>query len=504
MFETRGPDRAAGDSERGPPPAHPPSDQRASPLDLFGLLRRHAFLIGVMPLLFVAAALIGLDYVRPLYTATTQLMIDPIDLRVTENDLTQRPQVNEMGIAQVESQVRVLRSDSVLRRVVQAERLDQDPEFNGSRKSFLDGAYIQLRFPVDYRIGFGGPGEGEEVKDPALTALRTLRRRLSVRREERTYVVELWAVTESREKSVRLADAVARAYLDEQAAARAEVARRVTNSLAGRLDELRDRVRQAEDRVERYKAENNILGSSGQLVNEQQLTELNNQLVGARARAAEAQARFEQIRRLQSSRAEPGAIAEAVSSATVSALRTQYARVTAQRADALARLGPRHPAVVTVEAQARDTRRLINEELGRIAAAARSDFERAKASEESLSRSLESLKQDAVRVNQAFVRLRELERDVEANRGVYQAFLNRAREVSEQEQLDVANVRVISTASPPQFRSWPPRRVVVLPAAAAAGLMAGFGLAFLADARGRRRAPSRDDGSGGAERPAGA
>jgi Chain length determinant protein len=65
------------------------------------------------------------------YTATTQILIDPTDLHAVGNELTPTNQANDATVLQVESQVRVLTSDSVLQRVVKAEALDKDAEFAG-------------------------------------------------------------------------------------------------------------------------------------------------------------------------------------------------------------------------------------------------------------------------------------------------------------------------------------------------------------------------------------
>ena len=56
---------------------------------------------------------------------------------------------------------------------------------------------------------------------------------------------------------------------------------------------------------------------------------------------------------------------------------------------------------------------------------------RSAANERALEANLETLKQSAISTNQASVQLRELEREVEASRAVYQAFLVRARETGE-------------------------------------------------------------------------
>ena len=59
-------------------------------------------------------------------------------------------------------------------------------------------------------------------------------------------------------------------------------------------------------------------------------------------------------------------------------------------------------------------------------------------------------------MSQASVRLRELEREVEASRDVYQSFLKRSRETEEQETLNTSNARIIGDATVPQRRTFPP------------------------------------------------
>ena len=207
------------------------------------------------------------------YNAVTQILIEPTDLRAVNNDSPRNQTNNDLAVLQVESQVRVLTSDSVLRRVVKAEMLDRDPEF------------------VSRWAGTGA--------DSATAALNTLKRSIYVKRAERTYVVDVGVTAHEPAKAARIANAIAQAYLTEQTDVRSDAARQISQSLSARLNELKERVRQAEDRVETFKAKNNILGANGQLVNEQQLSELNNQLGLARARAAAAKARFDQVQQMR-------------------------------------------------------------------------------------------------------------------------------------------------------------------------------------------------------------
>jgi len=298
-----------------------------------------------------------------------------------------------------------------------------------------------------------------------------LKKRVGVKRSDKAFVVDIYVSSDDRAKSVRIADAIAQAYLDDQAGARAAASGRASTGLGARLDALRRQVQQAEDRAVQYREQHKILAAGGVLVNEQQLSEMTIQLNAAHAKTAEARARYEQVASARRSGAASGATPEAVLSQTIGQLRGQYAEVARQRAELGALVGPRHPSIVTLDAQIQGVQKLINEELSRIAEAARSALERAQANEQALEANLEALKQRAISTNQASVQLRELERETEASRAVYQAFLVRARETGEQQSIDSTNARVISKATPPRDKSWPPRLLLL-----AIALMGGLGI----------------------------
>jgi succinoglycan biosynthesis transport protein ExoP len=448
-------------------------EEHAPPGEIFVVLWRRRIWIALGMLVGVIAAATFLATATARYTAVAQLLIDPNDLRVVDNAVTSSSTPSDANTAQVESQVRVLTSDTVLRKVIEAKGLAKDPEFVQPTSAFR-----RAREFVSGKLGLAAPAEQH---DPVVTALQALAPQVSARRQERTYVVDLSVTTREGEKSALIANAIVTAYLEDQASSRTTAARRATDALSGRLQELKERVREAEDRSETYKAQNNLVAASGQLVSEQQLTELTNQLTLAGAKADEAKARLDQIELLRRGRADSGATAEAVQSPTVAALRAQQAEVLRRKAELTARLGERHPSIADINAQARDLQQLIDREVTRLAQSARGDYERAQATRQALLARLDGLKKDAVATNRSLVRLRELEREVEASRAVYQAFLTRSRETSEQERVNTANVRVLAEANIPNKRAWPPRAIIILGLALAFGAAAGAGLGFLRD-----------------------
>ena len=396
------------------------------------------------------------------YTAVTQILIDPSDLRGVGNDTTQVSQLSDAALMQVESQVSVLSSDAVLRRVVSSEGLDHDPEF--------------VRGPSFINILMG---KGAAPGGNTLAALNELKRRVVVKRAERTFVVEVDVTSRDPMKAVRLANAIAQAYLDEQTQVRIDAARQVSQSLSGRLQELKDSVRDAEQKVEAFRAGNNLVGANGQPVTDQQLTEMNNQLGAASAHTAEAKARLDQVEAVQRTKDENGAFPEALQSATITQLRGQYAEVMRREAEQAATLGPLHPAVIDIQAQADRLRHMIDDEIDRAAVAARTEYASAKATEQTLAGNFETIKHTAIDNNEAMVGLRELERDAQASRDIYQAFLARARESGAQEQVDTKNIRVLSKADLPQKRSSPPPSLVLALGAMMLGAAAGTGIVLV-------------------------
>src|SRR6185503_8917048 len=105
------------------------ADDQSPPGEIFTVLWRRRIWIALGTLFGLIAAIAFLALVTPKYTAVAQLLIDPNDLRVVDNQVTSSSTPSDANTAYVESQVRVLTSDNVLRKVIATHHLDNDPEF---------------------------------------------------------------------------------------------------------------------------------------------------------------------------------------------------------------------------------------------------------------------------------------------------------------------------------------------------------------------------------------
>lgn len=419
-------------------------------LELVGLLWQRKAMIAAAGLIGATLAVTVGKSLSPRYTATAQLYVDPRELQLVDRELTPRAQ-DVSGLAMVvESQSRLLTSNGVLLQVIRTANLDKDPEFGGGGAKGLMSSLVGL---VGFPLHAPASGGDTEVQTAALDALN---RHITIRKSEKSFIVDVEVWSDDPAKAAMLANTLTNVYLSESRNSQSRAARRATNDLSGRLKELRERLRNAETALAAYKAQNNFVGTQDTLISDQQLSASNQRLAAARAATLDAQARYDQIEASRRTAADAGAIPEALQSPTIANLRSQYADARKRYAEQTAELGPRHPALRQTEKQVEDLKRTINEEIERFAQAAKNDLTRARDYEASMNRALEGQKRQSVQLGQAAVRLRELEREADASRDVYQSFLKRSRETEEQESLNTSAARVVGEATVPRLRSFPP------------------------------------------------
>ena len=451
------------------PAAAPPRERRMTAADLrataLGFLRRNWRLILATTLAMLAFGLLFAAFAPAKYRSATQLLIDPRGLQILKNEITRSGDSTDGNLIDIENQRYILLSRSILQAVVDQQKLADNPLFGGAPPGllsrFASSAGLK-RPPVDSRT----------------RAVQALGDMVEVVRNERAYVLDVVVTTPDANLSATLANLIARTYLDEQNEARAEVARRASEELSRRADDLRKQVQAAETQVERYRAEHNLVQTpTGRLLGEQQISDLSSQMGLVRARIADAEARVAAVDGFRKSGQNIGSLTEALASPTMTGLRAQLAQAEQQAASLATQLGPRHPALVQAQEQARDVRRQISAELDRIANAARSDLTRARASEASLQQQAGDVRLTSDKNNVALVELRDLERAAEASRTVYQSFLGRAKELGESQGIDSTNARVISPAIPAIKPAGAPLPLI-LAGSLLFGLTLGMGLAY--------------------------
>ena len=461
------------------------SKQQFDPINILRMLWRRKWLAIASMFLFMALALAYLSQVTPIYTASTSLMLDTRQKNIVDVENV----LSGINVRALSSEVQVIRSSQLIGRVVDKLHLDRDPEFNarlrppgfrtrlkqsdfyqGIRNILVDAGIARLRKaePLsasenDYRLRAG--------------IIAGVQGRLRVEQLPRTVVLTLSFRSSDPKKAALLVNAIADQYLNDQLEVKYDATRRASSWLTERLDDLKAQVEKSEGAVEAFKARQVATSGQGAGLMAQQMTQLNSELITARSKRSEAEARYNQLNsRLKAG--DPLAAAEILSSPGVARLRETQAELKREEAELSARYFDRHPKMVKIRAEIQDVENGLRNEIGKVVQNLRGELAVTRSRERSLQQSLRELESRAVRQNQASVGLRQLEREAEANRSIYENFLSRFKETTAQEDIQDTDVRVISRAEIPGGPS-SPKRQLILAGAAVLGLLVGGGLILL-------------------------
>jgi len=461
--------RAAQDRRRRPDATPVDGQTRIFDItDLIDLLYRGRRVIAIS---VAATTLLALAYgvtSSKRYEAETQVFIDSRGYRVLSNEVLQLGGGYQALAPEFATELRIMQSGAVLRRVVEQENLTANPAF------MHRPGYRQRLMALLF-----GPPPG--TPDRTAVAMGILARMIDVRRSDQSFIANVAVTSGDPELAARLARAVAQAYLSVQALNRQELTRRLASEIGGRLQDLREQVETAEERLAAYRKANNLVVSAGTLMSDQDLTELNRQLNEARARTARVRSQLEQARAASAGARAADLTQTMLNSPTIVQLQIRLADATRRLAELRRSLGPRHPDIGATEAVVGETRSALAAEIRRQRLAISKEFDEALANEKALEARIGELKSDSGNVSRALIGARELERAVEANRKVYEEFLVRARELSEQQGIAPSASRIITEASVPT-QPINTSLLRLLLAGMLAGLPLGVGLAFLRDA----------------------
>ncbi len=409
--------------------ARPGSARPAEEIDLttlvFVVLRQWRF-VAISTAVCVALALAYVAVAPKTYRATTRVLLDPRDKEVVGEALQQPLQ--GVDIAWVETKANLVASAATLQAVVKSENLTADPEFGGT------------------------PDE----------SLRHLAEALLVERADLTYVLDISITTRSAAKSARLAQAVGDAFVASLRDVKADAARQASDLLSRQIDDLREKARAADMKLQEFKRKNNIVAASGKLVDEETLSQLNQSFIAASLRTQEALARKNRIDAARrAGGAQFGSALDSINSAVISRLKIEYALAAKRAADLAEQLGPSHPRMISARAELEKTRALINDELNSLAATATVDYDVALAAETSTRKALDAATATVNDSGDAGITLRELDNEAAVRRDLYKAFVSRLEQTGIQQTTQISDARVIVPAQVPLYAFGPKRSLIL-------------------------------------------
>ena len=373
----------------------------------------------------------------------------------------------------IEGQVFILRSSNVLATVVEDLDLTSRPFFQ-SRPGLISRAVGAVSGILSFGSGSDEALPDDLVRDPATEdAIRILRENIAVRRQNESNVLRVDVSAPGAALAARIASALADAFIANREEAQFESVARVAGWLDGREAQLRAQLNEAEAAVAEFRIQNNLITTdAGTLAAEQQLNELNTELTTTRSELAQRRAAYDRALELLNSGQDIQSLPEVQASPIISELRTQL--LTLERRLAEFGEGSTSRVVTALREEQSATRTQIETEVQRFVNVLRNEVDTLETREANLQQRIRETEAEAGQASRLTVRLRELERQAEAYRLLYERYLESAGLTEERISFRISGVEVIDPASVPPGPYYPPTKLLVL-----AGLLGGLLLGTL-------------------------
>ncbi len=407
----------------------------------------------------------------PIYEAVGSIAINKMD-PVTFNLKDSSSSVDYYDPTDLDTEVRILKSDLLALQVIRQLNLDKQPEFETKGRT----SPSSLELTTDAM-------QPDSARTSAVLA--TFKGNLQVALVPNTRIIEVRYRSPDKNIAARVVNTLANTYVEQNFKTRFESTMQASDWLSKQLVDLQIKVETSQEKLVKYQKEHEILGiDEKQNITTAKLDELNRELTSAESVRMEKESIYHLVQTGDSDSIAAAANVDGASrgssanSALLEKLREQQADLKIQVAQLSTQFGPSYPKLAQLNSQLKEVDAEIQTEIRKVAARLRGDYLAAVQRESMLRTALEQQKQEANKLNESAIEYSLLKRDVDANRTLSEGLLERLKEAGVTAGLRSNNFRIVDVARVPTSPSGP-NLLKNLGFALALGFSTGIGLAFL-------------------------
>ena len=503
-IETLEPGRKAGQAASTPhgqqwadPGRFGPEEEPLNVRELLLPFWRRKWLIILTALIATALGVLLAVNSEPKYTANARVIFDPERLKIIDLDnVTITPDSSTTGL---QNQIEILRSAVLMERVADILRLQDTPEFNDDLRSgppplmeravnFATRLADRVNLPLSVRdmlvalgiinppdLGLGLVDAAELQRQETVVQLID---EIQLRPVPNSRVIEIGYSSTNAGLASSIVNATAEQYIIVQIEKKRDDVAAATELLSVRVQDLENRLNASEEALEIARLElARSVGHSSQMTG-QRLVQLTTELEEAREATRGAELRLSGATEGLADSGRLAIVPEFRESQIIQSYRVQEREIIDALAAQGAIFGAGSPVLTRLEARLALVQENIRSEAELITAAMSQEVETAKAREAAVEESLRDLEARALDQSQAEMRLQRLEREALASRSIYDSFVSRLKETSEQAGLQTPDARFLTRALVPQ-NSDILRRLITIAVSGIVGLATGAGIVFL-------------------------
>jgi len=450
-------------------------DEEINLLEYWYVIKRRAK--AIFGLTFVAA-LIGVltaFTITPQYTSTIKILVEPNAPKVVSLDPLQ-------GVSNImyfyQTQYDIIGSRSVISSVIDKLKLEKHPVFLKAIPQLNGDEQINsFRNLITDVESVNHDKEQKRLLREKLIGL--VSDNLSVKGAKNSQIINVSYESPDPVLSARIANAISDAYIEKGFEAKLALNKNASKWLNKRLAELRQKLEKSEEILRNYQQQESLVNTqSSASITSSKLGGITEALIKAQAQRAEIEIQYQQVLEVKNSGKSLESLPVVLDNAFIQTLKQEQVKLARLVSELSERYGHKHPKMISVKSDLKIADQRLHREVNKVIDGVTRSYENAVANVKKL-KALSQQTAEESRVYQAKeFELAKLERDVAANRQLYDVFMTRFKETSSTGDNEVTNVTVVDPARPALLPSKPKKKLIVA-AAIFAGLFLGVLLAFL-------------------------
>jgi polysaccharide biosynthesis transport protein len=440
-----------------------PDDDGFDLLEIWSILRRRQRI--VLGCFIACLALAGLYCVlkHARYEAIARISVgqegDPLSI---ENVL---PTGMDMD-SKLQTQVKILTSDSLAWAVIGDLRLDQKVDFAGTKPASKPSGLLSVPGAALSSIG--------DFQRAGL--LEKFEKSLKVSAIPHTSVIEIRFRSPDAQLAAKVVNRLSSAYVERNFRTRYDATMQASSWLSKQLDELKANVEQSQEKLAKYQKQKGLIGSDEN--NNLTLSKLDD--ISKRLTEAEADRITKEARYRLAQTGNPDLMGSMTPDVVLPTLRSQEADLRSQLATAQSKYGDAYPKVIQLKNQLAQVDSALKKEMADITTRFKNEYEESAKSAAELRAAFEAQKQTAYKETESFSQFAIMKREVETGRDLYDGLLSKLKEAGVTASLKSTSIDVIDSAAIP-VKPIEPNIPIALLLGLAAGIVTGVGGAILMD-----------------------
>jgi capsular exopolysaccharide synthesis family protein len=430
-------------------------------------------------LVFVSVA-IYLFTATPIYEAKVQILIEKENANVVS--FKEAFEQNQITDDYYQTQYKLLQSRALARMTMDRQQLWNHPLFNPDQEKGVSIRSVSGA-PLAFLSGWfkseppAAPPSASETRRESVAIDRFLAW-LTVSPIRNSRLVDVRFESPDPELSARVANALAKAYIDQSLEFKLASSKEASDWLGQRLGEQRKLVESSEQALQHYRERTDAVSlEDKQNIVVQKLADLNTAVTRAKTERIQKEATYNQLKSLQNDRATLETFPSILTNTFIQQQKGELADLQRHQAQLSQKLGPHHPEMEKVSLAIQTAEAKVQGEIAKVVQSTRNDFLAAQAQERSLVDALEQQKRDALELNRKGIDYSALQRDAVSNRQIFDGLLQRTKETGIVGELKSSHIRVIDAAEVPRSPASPNNRVGLV-LGLGGGLLAALGLTF--------------------------